>query len=258
MSEQQSQRRERLRVLIDDHRCWPWAHQHGPKDRDYDDTDAELAAQFLGVAIDDDGNETPVGGGPGPVPALRMRHGRRDVLDASTSPTPCTANTAPAEPGGFVLERIIDLDTGADVPFHVVGLSDEAFAVLCGLVQPSWMAAETPEEEALAVNQGGIYADCWDELRAKFDDRAHGRRPRRSCPLRARRGPAGLADLRGRYADRARMACGWSASPARPTTTSRSSTAARGRCQSTSTRTRVRDQRQRDGPARHARHRPIT
>jgi hypothetical protein len=75
---------------------------------------------------------------------------------------------AGAEPGGFVLERVVDLDTGADVPFHVVGLSAEAYTVLCGLVQPSWMEAETPEAEALAVNRGGIYADCWDELRAKF------------------------------------------------------------------------------------------
>jgi hypothetical protein len=167
MSEQQSQRRERLRVLMDDHRCWPWAHQHGPKYRDYDDTYAELAAQFLGVEIDDDGNETPVGGGPGPVPRYACVTGDETYSMIELADT-LTANTAPAEPGGFVLERIIDLDTGADVPFHVVGLSDEAFAVLCGLVQPSWMAAETPEEEALAVNQGGIYADCWDELRAKF------------------------------------------------------------------------------------------
>jgi hypothetical protein len=33
-----------------------------PKHRDYDDTYAELAATYLGVEVDDDGNETPVEG----------------------------------------------------------------------------------------------------------------------------------------------------------------------------------------------------
>lgn len=164
----QKQRRERLRLLMNDHRCWPWDHQYGPKQSDYDDTYAELAATYLGVEVDCNGDETPVDGGPGRVPRYASVSGDETYSMIELSDSLTDSTQAGAEPGGFVLERVVDLDTGEDVPFHVVGLSAEAFAVLCGLVQPSWMDANTPEQEALAVNAAGIHADCWDELRAKF------------------------------------------------------------------------------------------
>lgn len=163
----QAQRRERLRELMNEHRCWPWHHEYGPKYRDYDATYEELAAEYLGVEIHDDGSEEPVEATT-PVPRYACVSGDETYSMIELADTLTDSTQAGAEPGGFVLEKVVDLDSGNTVPFHVVGLSDEAFAVLCGLVAPSWMAAETPAEEALAVNQGGIYAECWDELRAKF------------------------------------------------------------------------------------------
>jgi hypothetical protein len=50
------------------------------------------------------------------------------------------------------------------VPFRVIGLSEEAFTVLCGLVAPDWLTSDDPT----AVNHAGIFSDAWDELRAKF------------------------------------------------------------------------------------------
>jgi hypothetical protein len=139
--------------------------------RDYDDSYYELAAH-MGVAIDKHGNEFPLLGESPAIPRYACVTGDEtyDMIELSDT---LTAGVD-AVTGGIGNEtlmnpyRIVDLDTGQDVPFHLVGLSEEAFTVLCGLVQPSWMAAETPEEEALAVNAAGIYTDCWDELRAKF------------------------------------------------------------------------------------------
>jgi hypothetical protein len=168
MNEQQNGRRERLRALMDEYRCWPWDHANGPKHRDYDDTYAELAATYLGVEVQTTGDETPVEGGPGHVPRYASVSGDETYSMIELSDSLTDSTSAGSEPGGFALGQVVDLDSGNVVPFHVVGLSEEAYHVLCGLVQPSWMAAETPAEEALAVNTGGIYAECWDELRAKF------------------------------------------------------------------------------------------
>jgi hypothetical protein len=164
-------RAERLRAVMDQHRCWPFDHPNGAKMRDYDDSYYELAAH-MGVAIDKHGNEFPLLGESPAIPRYACVTGDEtyDMIELSDT---LTAGVD-AVTGGIGNEtlmnpyRIVDLDTGQDVPFHLVGLSEEAFTVLCGLVQPSWMAAETPEEEALAVNAAGIYTDCWDELRAKF------------------------------------------------------------------------------------------
>jgi hypothetical protein len=164
-------RAERLRAVMDQHRCWPFAHPNGAKMRDYDDSYYELAAH-MGVAIDKHGNEFPLLGESPAIPRYACVTGDEtyDMIELSDT---LTAGVD-AVTGGIGNEtlmnpyRIVDLDTGQDVPFHLVGLSEEAFTVLCGLVQPSWMAAVTPEEEALAVNAAGIYTDCWDELRAKF------------------------------------------------------------------------------------------
>jgi hypothetical protein len=92
---------------------------------------------------------------------------------------------------------VYDLDTGLRIETVQVGMSKEAYIVLCGLVQPNWLTSE-PEEcdrcegegflynEAtaatdlpcpkcgtdgvlnLAVNHGGIYSEAWDELRSAF------------------------------------------------------------------------------------------
>jgi hypothetical protein len=168
---QQLARAERLRAVMDQHRCWPFDHPNGAKMRDYDDSYYELAAH-MGVAIDKHGNEFPLLGESPAIPRYACVTGDEtyDMIELSDT---LTAGVD-AVTGGIGNEtlmnpyRIVDLDTGQDVPFHLVGLSEEAFTVLCGLVQPSWMAAVTPEEEALAVNAAGIYTDCWDELRAKF------------------------------------------------------------------------------------------
>jgi hypothetical protein len=45
-----------------------------------------------------------------------------------------------------------------------VELAEEAYIVLCGLVQPHWLTSESPT----AVNHDGIYTDVWDELHATF------------------------------------------------------------------------------------------
>jgi hypothetical protein len=160
-SEQQKGRRERLRGLMNDARCWPFHHEFGPKFSDYDDTYAELAATYLGVEVDDHGNETPVASGPEVVARYAVISG-----DETYSFIELSDRIEP-EFNELVIERIVDLDSGADVPFHLVALSGEEFAALCGLVAPNWMNAETPEDEAKAVNHGGIYAD-WTALRAKF------------------------------------------------------------------------------------------
>jgi hypothetical protein len=168
---QQLARAERLRAVMDQHRCWPFAHPNGAKMRDYDDAYDKLAL-YLGVAINDAGEEVAPASEPPEIPRYACVIGDEtyDMIELSDT---LTAGVD-AVTGGIGNEtlmnpyRIVDLDTGQDVPFHLIGLSEEAFTVLCGLVQPSWMAAETPEEEALAVNAAGIYTDCWDELRAKF------------------------------------------------------------------------------------------
>jgi hypothetical protein len=169
----QQWRRKCLRALMDDYRCWPFDHPGGAKLRDYDDAYAELAATYLGVKVEADGNETPVDvEGVQAVPRYACIKGDETYSMIELSDTLSEGvDTVTGGIGNDTLmnpERIIDLETGAEVPFRVIGLSEEAFTVLCGLVQPSWMEANTPEDEALAVNRAGIYTDCWDELRAKF------------------------------------------------------------------------------------------
>lgn len=59
---------------------------------------------------------------------------------------------------------VFDLDTGQRVETVQVGMSKEAFIVLCGLVQPNWLTSDDPD----AVNHAGIYSEAWDELRSTF------------------------------------------------------------------------------------------
>lgn len=170
---QQLARAERLRALMDEHRCWPFAHAGGAKMRDYDDEYAGLAL-YLGVAVDDDGNEVPPTEEPPEIPRYACVTGDEtyDMIELTDTLTAGvdTLSDSIGDPTLNSPYKIVDLDTGADVPFRLIGLSEEAYTVLCGLVQPNWMNAETPAEEALAVNHGGIYADdaTWDELQAKF------------------------------------------------------------------------------------------
>jgi hypothetical protein len=165
MNEQQT-RRERLRTLMDEHRCWPCAHPNGPKLCDYDDSYAELAA-YLGVEVNDSGEEIVIGE-PARIPRYASLRGDETYTVIDLSDTLSDGVTAVTGGIGeeYLMnpEQIIDLDTGVDVPFCVVGLSEEAFTVLCGLVAPDWLTSEDPT----AVNHAGIFSDAWDELRAKF------------------------------------------------------------------------------------------
>jgi hypothetical protein len=169
----QTQRAEHLRELMDNHRCWPFAHDNGPKFRDYDTTYAELAGEYLGIEVDEQtGEEVPIADHTPVIPRFVAITGD----ETYTMLTPCETfvEAIRAEHGNIGTEYlmnpegIVDLDTGEHIQTVTVGLSREAFTVLCGLVQPSWMAAETPEQEAEAVNQGGIYTEAWEELRATF------------------------------------------------------------------------------------------
>lgn len=166
-------RHERLRALMDEHRCWPRMHEHGAKYQDYDDAYAELAAEALGVEVGPLGDEIPIKDATDEFPwryaALRSDETYTMIELAETLPKAIAAES------GMVGEEylmnpagVIDLETGVRIETVTVGLSKEAFEVLCGLVQPNWMNAETPADEAKAVNHGGIYTDCWEELQATF------------------------------------------------------------------------------------------
>jgi hypothetical protein len=50
---------------------------------------------------------------------------------------------------------------------HTIELTDEEYAIVCGLVQPDWMNVEPPHDKD-AVNHAGIFSEAWDSLREKF------------------------------------------------------------------------------------------
>ena len=52
---------------------------------------------------------------------------------------------------------VVDLNLGKRIQTRNVTLTEEAYHVLCGLVQPS-----------TDVTASGIFSGCWDELRATF------------------------------------------------------------------------------------------
>lgn len=165
-------RRERLRALMDEYRCWPWDHPNGAKNKDYDDSYAELAAEALGVEVNYLGHEVPIAGFADEFPwryaALRCDETYSMIQLAKTLPEAIAAESSMVgqeylmNPAG-----VIDLETGVRIETVTVGLSAEAFTVLCGLVQPNWLTCG-PELEPVAVNHGGIYTDAWEELQATF------------------------------------------------------------------------------------------
>jgi hypothetical protein len=164
----QAQRRERLRTLMDEHRCWPFAHENGPKYQDYDSTYAELAGEYLGVEVNDAGDEIPLEGENAEIPryAAISYDETYSMIDlCETLPQAIRAEGNVGEeylmnPGG-----VIDLDTGERIEtVTVVGMTREAFLVLCGLVQPNWLTSDDPD----AVNHAGIYSEAWEELRETF------------------------------------------------------------------------------------------
>lgn len=164
--DEQTKRREHLQQLVDDH------HRHGHGD--YADRYADFAAEY--GLLDEDGLPVEIEAGS-PLERLDIPKYASVRVDETYGIVEChdTLTDAIAGESQSIGEEylmnpagVYDLDTGEQIETVQVGLSREAFTVLCGLVQPDWWHAEGPEAMAEAVNTAGIYSDCWDELRATF------------------------------------------------------------------------------------------
>lgn len=162
----QAKRAARLRALMDGHRCWPRAHPNGPKYQDYDDAYQDLA-EHLGVFVNADGEEEPLDGEGSAIPRYAALSSDETYTMIDLTETLHGAILAEGDIGSDTLMNpagIYDLDTGETIATRTVGMTAEAFTVLCGLVQPNWLTSEDPD----AVNHAGIFSEAWEELRRTF------------------------------------------------------------------------------------------
>jgi hypothetical protein len=171
LSEQvQANRRTELRKLMDIH--------HSGKMGDYDDTYTEFEATYFGTV---DGEPVPAEeladtdnptGDPLPIPryASIADDETYGMIHLCTTMTEALDSQANIPHNGEYLNHpagIVDLDTGEQIVTRTVELTEEMYAVLCGLVQPNWLNVEPPDDKD-AVNPTGIFSMAWEDLRIMF------------------------------------------------------------------------------------------
>lgn len=161
-------RKERLIKLLDDHKCWPsYSDRPSVHYGDYDDSYDELTNTYLGIGWEDgDGSLLP------------------EIQHTDVHPIPRYAATVHDETYNMVKlfdnvseaarysmgdgdqdtlnasGRVFDLDEEYPgvVSVRYVAMSEDAFAIISGVVAPS----------SENINVDGIYADAWQEVQKTF------------------------------------------------------------------------------------------